>query len=121
MSYNNDLTLGTTTFSLISERPTSSLRADGTATLDNPSFSTISHETAKSGKVSSVIYFDDEKVLTAPDGAVESSLVRSQFKISYDPTQGRTDIEAVVAAQIALLVAFLGDAGNVTKFLNKEH
>jgi hypothetical protein len=119
--YTNDLALDTTTFSLVTERPTSSLRADATAALDNPSLCNISHETAKNGKVSSVIYFDDDKISTDANGIVTSSLVRTQFKVAYNPNEGRTDIETVIARQIVLLQAFLNGAGNVDKFVNKEH
>lgn len=119
--YTNDLALDTSTFSLISEKPTSSTRADAAATVDNPSLVFIGHEKAKTGRVNSVVYFDDDKIITQPTGTVVSSSVRTQFKISYNPSEGRTDIETVIARQIVLLQAFLAGAGNVDKLLNQEH
>jgi hypothetical protein len=118
--YNNDLTLDTTVYSLIQERPTSSVRRDASKPLDNPVGFTISHETSKNGKISSVFYFDDEKIVDVA-GVPVSSNARVQFKISYNPTEGRTDLTTALQKGIDVLESFLADPTNVTKFLNLEH
>jgi len=119
--FNNDVTLDTTTYSLVSERPTSSLRRDATQPLDNPVSVTISHETSNNGKVSSVIYFDDDKIATTAEGGVVSSLARAQFKLTYNPNEGRDDLTAVLQKGIDVIESFLADPNNISKFLNKEH
>lgn len=118
--YNNDLTLDTTIFSLVSEKPTSSIRRVATQPLDNPVGVTISHEVAKNGKVSSVIYIDDEKTITTSDNVV-SSMARVQLKITYNPDEGRSDLTTVIEKGVAVMQSFLSGTGNVTKLLNQEH
>lgn len=118
--FDNNITLDTTVFSLVKELPTSSLRRDATQPLDNPVGVTVSHEVSKAGRVSSVIYFDDEKIVDV-GGVPVPSLVRVQMKVTYNPLEGRTDIDSVLQKGIDVIESFTGDATNVTKFTNLEH
>lgn len=115
------MTIDTSDFSLVTQRSQSSVRRDATAPVENPVSLITSHETAKSGRVSSVVYFDDEKLVVTEDGVSVPSNIRTQFKISYDPTSGRNDIETVLARQLVLINTFLAYAPYMDKLLNQEH
>lgn len=122
--FNPDITLGSATFSLVRQRENSSLRRDPAAALETPQSLTISHETAKNGRVSSVIYFDHDEVIDCDStcgipGA--SANIRTQFKISYNPSDGIVDIDTILAKQLAEMELWLVAADNMTKFRNKEH
>jgi len=114
----SDLTVGTRTYSLRSQRMSSSLRGDATRTVSNPRLLTISHETAKNGKVSSVMMIDDTAVVTNGTSVVNDT-IRVMVKLQYNPLVGRTDITTTIMAAIDELQALLVEA-NVTKLLNKE-
>lgn len=109
----------TSTYNLTTTRPTSSIRSDSAKPLDNPRVMTVSHDIAKSGRVSSVVYIDDT-LTTVVAGVASSSNVRVQLKLSYNPLEGRTDIASDIAVIYAELKEFLTPA-NLTKILNKEH
>jgi hypothetical protein len=118
----SDLTTTTpvATFSAISTRATSTLRSDAAQPLDEPRIVTVSHETQKNGKVSSVIYIDDTKnVLSGV--TVVPSLCRVQLKLQYNPLEGRVDIDATMAELYAQLTEIVSTGTNFDKILNKEH
>lgn len=113
-----DIVVGTTTYSLRAQRMASSVRGDSTQPVSEPRLLTISHETAKNGKVSSIMMIDDTAVVSS--GAVASSdTIRVLLKLQYNPLSGRTDIEATVNSAIDDLKALLIPA-NITKLFNKE-
>lgn len=118
--YDNNITLDTSVYALVQETSTKSIRKDASKPLDNPVSLSIAHEKANNGKISSVIIFDDDKVVVGTDNVL-SSLARCQFKITYNPNEGRDDLSTAINKGIAVLQAFLTDTGNVTKFLNQEH
>lgn len=113
-------TVPVATFSLVSQRATSSLRADPAMPLEEPRTLTISHETQKNGRVASVIYIDDLQTVTSSSVLPTLSSVRLQLKLQYNPTEGRTDLDTVIPEIYAQLKEILTTA-NLTKFLNKEH
>lgn len=113
-----DLVVGTTTYSLRAQRMASSVRGDSTQPVSEPRLLTISHETAKNGKVSSVLMIDDTAVVSSGTTA-SSDTIRALLKIQYNPLSGRTGIEAVINSAIDDLKALLTPA-NITKLLNKE-
>lgn len=124
MSMSTDITLGTASYSTTVSRPTSTVRNDGTQPIDEPISLTVSHETAKNGKVNSVVYIDIiEKVPC--DSACQLtpgvSGVRGQFKLSYNPLEGAADLAANTALAIDQIKLFLSDTALVAKLLNKEH
>lgn len=124
MSISTDVTLGLAVYSATVTRPTSTIRNDSSQPIDEPIALTISHETAKNGKVSSVVYIDiSEKVPCTSTCQVTPGLsnVRGQFKLSYNPLDGATDLAAHTALAIEQIKLFLGDAALVAKFMNKEH
>lgn len=116
----SSLTTPTSTYSTISVRPTSTLRSDAARPLINPRTLTVSHDVAKSGRVSSVIYIDDIATVLSPDAQPKTSSIRGQLKISYNPVEGRTDIASDIAEIIEEIKTILSPA-NLTKILNKEH
>lgn len=118
--YASDITLGTTLYSLRTQRVNSSVRADPTQNLKEPKTLTISHDVAGSGRVSSAVILDDIAVVQIGASSPQSDAVRVMLKLQYNPLSGRADIEATVAAQLAELVAFMGTPANITKLLNRE-
>lgn len=117
--YPSDITIGSDTFSRTVTRPTSSAYSDNNQSLSNPRTLTISHETSKSGRVSSAVILDDTATVTVGNTNVADN-IRILVKVSYNPLGGRADLTAKVKEAIAQLVAFAGVEGNVTKLLNKE-
>lgn len=118
--YASDITLGTTTFSLRTQRVNSSIRSDATQPLNEPNTLTISHDVAGSGRVSSAVMLDDVKVVQVGTSSPVADTVRVMLKVQYNPVSGRVDIDDDVNALIAELVAFLGTPANVVKLLNRE-
>jgi hypothetical protein len=119
--YATDITLATNTYSLKTQNPNNSIRSDASQPVSEPNTLTISHEYAKSGKQSSVVIFDDKKLVSLPGATVPvADQVRTMFKIQFNPLAGRTDIEAVITQQVAELTAFLADSGNIDKLMNGE-
>lgn len=117
--FTSDITIGSNTFSKTVTRPTSASYADNNQTLSNPRILQISHETAKSGRVSSAVILDDTANITVGSNLIASN-VRVLVKISYNPLEGRADLTAAIKAAILDLNTFLGADANVTKLLNKE-
>lgn len=76
---------------------------------------TVSHTTAKSGVVNSVVYIDDKRTT---DPLKNPSNVRMQIKVQYNPLEGRTDTLATLNSLKADLDAFF--AANLGSILNKE-
>jgi hypothetical protein len=123
MAYPSDIVIDTETFSLVSVRPTSSVRSDATTDLNTPNTLTVSHETAKDGGVQSVIYNDRsyiEACNTTCGTPASQRRVRAQFKLSYNPTGEYEFLEQDIRTALTQLITFLGVTANVTKFLNKE-
>lgn len=114
------LTTTTSTYSTISVRPTSTFRGDAARPLDNPRTLTVSHDVAKSGRVSTVIYIDDNQMVSSASTLPKTSNIRGQLKFSYNPVEGRTDIATDIAEIFAELKEILTPS-NLTKILNKEH
>lgn len=108
------------TYSLVTQRALSSLRTDSSRSLENPATLNVSHEVQKDGKVSSVVYLDDIATLVATDTKPIVDDIRVQFKVQYNPSNGRTDTEAVLNNLLSQLTTFLGVADNWNRFLNKE-
>lgn len=117
--YTSDITIGTEVYALRSQRTNSSVRAETSQSVSEPRLLTISHENAKSGRVSSVIMIDDSKVVQIGASAPSLDTMRAMIKIQYNPLSGRTGIEAEIKAMIAALAAFSTDA-NISKLLNQE-
>lgn len=115
----NDITIGTDVFSKTVVRPTSSTYSDNNQTLSNPRTLQISHEIAKSGRVSTAVIIDDTATVTLGSSLVADN-VRALIKISYNPLGGRAELTAAVKAAIAQINAFMSVEANVTKLLNRE-
>lgn len=118
--YTSDITIGTNTYSLTTQRASSSVRSDASQPLESPVMLNVGHEVGKLGRVSTVVYLDSMETLTGEDGIPKDDTVRAQFKIQYDPTLGRVGLETEIERLRDQLIAFLGDATNWTKLLNKE-
>lgn len=121
MAFSDDIVLGTKTYSLTIQRPTNSVRSDSTLAVDTPHLVTLSHETAKNGKVSSVAIVDFTAATTCTDtcGSAYDD-VRAMFKLQYNPTIGVVNLDTVIDNSIADLIAFLSDSANLAKLKNKE-
>lgn len=93
------------------------------AELTAPESLTISHEKSRNGKISSVVYLDYGQLVDCDNTCQvtpESTTLRAQFKLSYDPVKYGTLIGDNIDEVITLLVAFLSDSANVAKFKNQE-
>lgn len=125
MAFPSDIVLTDRTFMSVVTTPRSTVRSRAEADLLNPESLTISHEVAKNGKISSVVYREDLTVL--PCGAdacsttAQTSAVRAQFKISYNPKMGDVNLDAALDDVIADLIVFLSDTSNIAKLINQEH
>lgn len=126
MAFPSDITVNTKEFALVQLRPQSSLRRDAASPVNAANDLTISHETAKSGLVSSVILRDHNSTVscdTSCDALPISGRIRAQFKISYNPslyTKDGTDITAELDDVISDLIAFVSDTNNIIRILNQE-
>lgn len=121
MSYSPDITIGTDTYSLQSQRTNASVRSDAAQEVSEPNLLTISHENAKNGRRSSVVILDDTNIVSSVDATIPvADTIRTMFKVQYNPLGGRTDNETTIKAEIAKLVIFLGDVSNIDKMLNQE-
>lgn len=118
--YTTDITLGTNVYSLTTQRINASIRSDAAQPLSEPNTLTISHENAKNGRRSSVVIFDDIKVLTSSSTLPLQDNVKVMLKVQFNPLGGRTTNEADINALLADLVSFISEPTNVTKFLNQE-
>lgn len=117
--FNADVTLDTTTYSLVSQYPQSSLRSDASQPVSEPLTMKISHETSKAGRRSSVILLTDTAVVTTGASNVKDDVV-AMFKVQYNPFSGRTTNEADILALVDQLKLFLADPANIDKILNQE-
>ena len=119
--YDSDIVLDTTkTYSLTTTRPLSSVRSDAAQPVSEPNLLTISHENANSGRRSSVVIFDDTKVVASAGEIPVTDNIRLMLKVQYNPFSGRTTSTADINQQIVELVDFLSVPANVTKLLNQE-
>ena len=117
---NQDITLGTSVYSLITQRATSSLRSDASRALDLPVSLTVAHETASSGRISSAAYLDSDEVVEDANGVPSTDTVRVMLKLQYNPLSGRTTTETELLRLRDQVIAFISDATNWDKMLNKE-
>lgn len=109
------------TYSLVTQRATSSLRSDPLRDVTTPRFLTISHEKQANGKINSVVYIDSNAAI--PSGVTGYEVydtIRLQLKLSRNPLSGRSDTLTEPAVLRAALVDFVNDAALWTKFLNQE-
>lgn len=124
MSISSDITLNTNVYSLKTQRATSAVRGDSARDLDKPVTLTISHESQKSGKVSSAAMFDSAEVLPCDANActVEPTTdnIRVMLKIVHNPLSGRLNVETELSRLKADLTALMADADFWTRFLNQE-
>lgn len=124
MAFNNDIILDTDkTYSRILTGRTSGKWSDVSQNVDSPKTLTISHETAKNGRVNSVIIVDSSlpnicETTCATDPA--SSTIKAQFKLSYNPIEGYTDIDVALTGIIDLLMEVVNDPARIAKLKNKE-
>lgn len=119
--YASDITLGTSTFALTTQRPLSSVRSNASAPVSEPKTLTISHENANSGRRSSVVILDDVKIVSTAGALVPvKDTVKLLVKVQYNPFGGRTTTTADINSLITQLIAFLNTPANVTKLLNQE-
>ena len=121
--FNTDIVINTNTYNLISQRTTSSVRSDASTGLANPNTLTISHETNKAGRVSSVIILDSEEVVACQDACSTAPTldnIRMMMKIQYNPLSGRIGIDTELERLRVLLSTFTADAASWAKFINKE-
>lgn len=123
MAFPADIVVGEDTYSLITQRPSSSVRSDAAQDLTNPHLLTLSHESNRNGQVSSVAIFDIGAALPCDNtcGTAGSiSNARAMFKIQYNPTEGNADLDIQLTSAIQSLLAWMGDSTNMDKFRNKE-
>lgn len=124
MAFLNDITLDTNKlYSRILTGRNSGGWSDVAANLDSPRTFTISHETAKNGRVNSVVYFDVADFIacdTTCGSTPTTSTARVQLKLSYNPKEGYTALDTDIDAIKALLSEFINDSGRWAKFKNKE-
>lgn len=117
--FSPDILIGTDTFSRTITRPTSSVYSDNNQPLTNPRTLQISHETAKSARVSTAVILDDTQTVTIGNTTSPDN-VRVLLKVNYNPLGGRSNLTGVVKEAIAELLAFAQVESNITKLLNKE-
>lgn len=118
--FTTDITLNTHVYSLSAQRTSSSTRRDSARAVSAPRSLNISHETAKSGRVSSVAYIDDVAVVQVGSSAPATDSIRVLLKLQYNPLSGRETTETDLRAALTDLISFLSESGNVTKLLNQE-
>lgn len=120
----SDITLGVNVYSTQVVKPTSTIRGDASREIEDPAILTVSHETGKNGRVSSVMIIDDSALVPCNDACSTTpgiSNVRGMIKLQYDPTDGRANLDTVLMVVLAELMALLADSALMTKFRNKEH
>lgn len=124
MAFTETITIDTVDFTTVAIKPTSTLRSNPLVGLSEGEDITISHETSKAGRVSSVVFIDYGHAIPCSDTCGTSASIsknRAQFKLSYDPLTDVADIKAELTDQITVLRTFLNDPANIVKLLNKEH
>lgn len=119
----SDIILDTNTYALRTQRLNSSVRADVNRDLAKPVTLTISHETAKSGRVSSVVIFDSAEVIDCDASCnltPTTDNIRMQVKLQYNPLSGRVATEAEIERLYEQVQLFLTDNALWVRFLNQE-
>lgn len=88
--------------------------------LAHPRTLNVSHATRKNSTiVDTVLYItDDAPITNSVSGNINLSRIRGQFKFSYDPLGGRTDINAQIIEMITELKSLIDT--NLGSLLNKE-
>jgi len=119
----SDITLNTNTYALQTQRANSSVRGDSARPLETPVTLEIAHETAKNGRVSSVIILSSHELvagasLSCPTAPISDAL-RVQFKMQYNPTIGRTGIDAEILRLKTDLISFITSA-DFDRIVNRE-
>lgn len=114
------ITLNEQAFDLQTQRTNGSVRSVAARALE-PLTLTISHEVAKNGRVSSVVYFDDSRNVPVGAGCTipKQETIRLQLKLMHNPTAGRSDSAATIEALRLSLIEFATSA-NFAKLLNRE-
>lgn len=123
MAFSNDITLDTHTFSNILRVGKRGVYRDAAAPLDKPATLTISHETTKSGRLSSAVIIDLDEVIPCSDTCSTVPVadnIRMLVKLSYNPLAGRADLPTDLALIKAHIIAFLVNSEDWPKFLNQE-
>lgn len=116
----NTITLDGVVFDKITFVKNESTYSSESNALTDPKRLRVSHNVRKNGIVDTLIQSEHQARPVAPDGTtlLPFSAVRAQLKISYNPFEGRQDIQAALIAQKTMLVE-LFDA-ELASLLNKE-
>lgn len=116
-----DITKNTRTYTLVTSRANSSVRSDNARPLETPRTLENQSETLKSGKVNLLTRLNSDEVLigTCPSENV-TDRISAQLKLSFNPTSGRTGIEAELGILIEDLVAIASDPVLLAQIINKE-
>jgi hypothetical protein len=119
-----NITLDSKVYSTTSVKSNSTIRKDGARPIEDPALLTISHETAKSGRVNSVMIIDDTVMVPCNDTCQivpGVSSIKGLVKFSYNPKEGRTDLRTSLDSIVAQLTAMLGNQTLMDQFFNLEH
>lgn len=116
-----NITLNTKVFALTSQKPTSSIRAVAGLPVGSGNVLTVSHETGKTGVVSSVFIIDDSVTVPITGQVAKIDNYRIMLKLQYNPTLGRVDGAAALANIRTQLKEILASDAMWTQFLNGEH
>lgn len=118
-----DITLNTRMYSLQVQRPYSSVRSVAAETPSEPRTLTISHDTAKSGRVASLVKVTKTFLVPKTVNGI-TSYVKEDIEVytvrKFNPNSGIPNLESELALLQDDLVAFLTEPGTVTKLDNKE-
>lgn len=123
MAFPDKITLQTVDFDLVSRSGTRAVRSDPLTELDNPSTLLISHETAKNGRVSSVVMREENVVISCNDTCdivPQTSNVKVMLKIQYNPLEGYPDQAVVIERLFQQIIAAEILTDFLPKMLNKE-
>lgn len=125
MAYSNDITLdANTTFSRTVTGRNYGVFSNPASVLEKPEDLTVSHETTKSGLVNSVVIITNSDIISCGDTSScslpVSALIKAQFKLSYNPKVGFTDLTQQLADIRTQISEFINTPALWAKFLNKE-
>lgn len=124
--FNPDIVIDTTpevTYTLVQQNAKASQRVEVESPIGAPKTLKLSHQVEKSGRVSSVVIFQDVIPRTNDWVCVndfEYDLMKMQLKLQYLPLPGRTDIEDTLDDMWNRLKEFFDDENNRKKFYRKE-
>lgn len=116
----NTLTLSTVVFDKITTSKNESTYSAEAVVLTEPQRLRISHNIRKTGVVDTLVQSEHHKrpTIAGSEVLLPFSSVRVQFKMSYNPVEGREDIIASLNDQRAKLNEFI-DA-EITSLINRE-